>query len=131
MRAQIKTLLDRISIRSCVGGWISFISAAALLCLTSGCQDSRTANLEQRVSHLEERIHKLEVDRTNSADESAARRTKLENCVADANSEFDKNVANNGTKNKNGTYSVDVPLAAEMQKQKQTKIEECRLLYSK
>lgn len=96
-----------------------------------GCQDSRVPSLEQRVSRLEQSVQQLETERVKSADDDSARRAKLEGCVAQANATFDSNIASNGTKNRSGTYSVPVPVLAEMQRQKQGKIEECRLLYSK
>jgi outer membrane murein-binding lipoprotein Lpp len=97
----------------------------------AGCQDTRVSNLEQRVNHLEQSVHELESQRDKHADDDQARRQKLEACVAEANAEFDRNIAGNGTKLRNGTYNVPVPVVTEMQRQKQGKIDECRLLYGK
>jgi hypothetical protein len=107
------------------------VVGTALLCLNAGCQDSRVTNLEQRVNHLEERTRQLESERAKNSDEDAARRAKLENCVAEANADFQKNLVSNGAKARNGSYNVPVPVLTEMQGQKQGKIEECSLLYSK
>jgi hypothetical protein len=107
------------------------VAGAALLCLGAGCQDTRVTNLEQRVNRLDESVRRLELERTKSSADDAARRAKLENCVAEANTEFQRNVVSNGTKARNGSYNVPIPAITEMQKQKQGKIEECRLLYSK
>lgn len=96
-----------------------------------GCQDSRVPNLEQRVSRLEQSVQQLESERDKSAKDDSDRRARLESCVAQANAAFDSNLVSNGTKNRSGSYSVPVPVMAEMQRQKQGKIEECRLLYSK
>lgn len=104
---------------------------AAILFLSAGCQDSRVTNLEQRVNQLENKIRQQETDHAKNADEEAARKLKLEACVFRANAEFEASLDSNGTKARNGSYNVPVPVAAEMQRQKQGKIEECRLLYSK
>jgi hypothetical protein len=53
----------------------------------------------------------------------------VESCVADA--AFERDLARNGTRNPNGTYSVAIPLVGELQRLKLSKIEECRLPYSK
>lgn len=107
------------------------VLAVGLLFVVAGCQDSRVPALEQRVKQLEERTRQLEADRTKSTNDEDARRLKLENCVAEANDDFQRNVSNNGTKARNGSYNVPVPLLEQAQRQKQAKIEECRLLYSK
>ena len=104
-----------------------------MLCLSFGlvaCQDDRVTSLEHRVEKLEQSVQQLQTEKNKLAEDDAARHAKLESCVADANAEFQRNVANNGTKSRNGTYSVPVPVLTEMQRQKQSKIEECRLLYS-
>jgi hypothetical protein len=88
-------------------------------------------NLEERVSVLEEKTHQLESEKAKSSANNEARQLKLENCVDEANMEFQKDVVSNGTKGRNGLYSVPVPIQSEMEKKKQGKIEECRLLYSK
>jgi septal ring factor EnvC (AmiA/AmiB activator) len=103
----------------------------SVIALTTGCQDARLANLEQRVGQLEQNMQRLESARTKTAEDEAARRAKLENCVAEANSAFERNLISNGTKARNGSYNVPVPVLGEMQRQKQGKIDECRLLYSK
>jgi hypothetical protein len=104
----------------------------ALLSLSeAGCDDKRIKNLEQRVKQLEEHTSQLEAERTKSTNDDDVRRLKLENCVADANADFQRNLENNGTKARNGSYNVPVPLLEQMQRQKQSKIEECRILYSK
>jgi hypothetical protein len=103
--------------------------ASVFLCV--GCQDSRVPPLEQRIKQLEERTRQLEAERTKATEDDAARRAKLESCVADANSEFQANIASNGTKAAHGSYNVPVPALESAQRQRQGKIEECKLLYSK
>jgi hypothetical protein len=83
------------------------------------------------VKQLEERTRQLEAERTKNANDDDVRRLKLENCVSEANADFQKNLENNGKKARNGSYNVPVPLLEQMQRQKQSKMEECRLLYSK
>ncbi|MBZ5526562.1 MAG: hypothetical protein LAN71_01480 [Acidobacteriia bacterium] len=102
-----------------------------LLLPLAGCQDTRVTNIEKRVDHLEQTVHQLEADRTKAADDDSARRAKLESCVAEANAAFERNTISNGTRLRNGSYNVPVAVVSEMQKAKQGKIEECRLLYSK
>jgi outer membrane murein-binding lipoprotein Lpp len=97
----------------------------------AGCQDARLTSLEKRVDQLEQNIRQLQADRTKSADDDSARRTKLESCVADADADFQKYLVNNGTKQRNGSYNVPVPVLEQMQRDKQNKIDECRLLYAK
>jgi hypothetical protein len=99
--------------------------------LSAGCQDGRVTSLEQRVNRLEERTRQLEAEQNKGSEDDTARRAKLENCVAEADADFQSNMERNGTKARNGTYNVPVPLLTEMQRQKQGKIEECRILYSK
>lgn len=96
-----------------------------------GCQDNRVTGLEKRVDRLEQTIHQLEAERTKAADDDSARRAKLESCVADANSVFQTDMVRNGEKQRNGSYNVSVPVMEQMERIKQGKIEECKLLYSK
>ena len=102
-----------------------------LLFLFGGCQDNRVTNLEKRVERLEKTTQQLEAERTKAPDDDSARRAKLEGCVADANSAFQTDMVSNGTKQRNGSYNVSVPVLEQMERRKQGKIEECRLLYSK
>jgi hypothetical protein len=99
--------------------------------MCSGCQDARVDPLEKRVTHLEQSVEKLEAERNKRDKDDEDRRTKLENCVAQANSEFQQNLVSNGTHSRKGGYNVPVPVLNEMQKQKQSKMDECRLLYAK
>jgi len=107
------------------------IVGAAVLCLSLGCNDDRLTNLEQRMKQLEERTHQLEAERTKTSVEDATRRAKLEACVADANDDFQRNLERNGKKQRDGSFTVPVPTSEQMQRQRQGKIEECRVLYSK
>jgi hypothetical protein len=99
--------------------------------MCAGCRDARVDSLEQRVTHLEQSVQQLQVERNKQDKDDEDRRTKLENCVADANAEFQRNLVSNGTRARNGSYNVAVPVLTEMQRQKQGKMDECRLLYAK
>jgi hypothetical protein len=109
----------------------SFVVAIGAALSLAGCQDTRVTNLEKRVGHLEQTLHQLEADKTKTAADDSARRTKLESCLADANAAFQADIVNNGTKQRNGSYNVPVPVQEQMERRKQGKVEECRLLYSK
>jgi hypothetical protein len=110
---------------------LGFAAVLIFAVLTVGCQDSRVPALEQRIGHLEQTVQQLQSERDKSANDRADKIAKLERCVTDANAEFKLNIESNGTKNRDGTgYSVPVPILTEMQRQKQSQIEECRLLYS-
>jgi septal ring factor EnvC (AmiA/AmiB activator) len=87
--------------------------------------------LEQRIDRLEQNVRQLESERAKTANDESERRAKLERCVAEANAAYDQSLARNGTKTGKGLYSVPITVSAEMQSQKQSKIEECKLLYSK
>jgi hypothetical protein len=78
--------------------------------MVAGCQDSCVPALEQRVKQLEERTQQIEAERTKSAADEDARRLKFENSVTEANADFQKNLENNGTKARKGSYNVPVPL---------------------
>ncbi len=103
---------------------LSFLNAA-------GCEDKRETNLEQRVKQLEERTRQLEAERTKSSEDDAARRVKLEGCLLEADTEFDMYKTHNGRKQADGSYNVPVPVLEQMQRQRESKIERCKLLYAK
>lgn len=101
----------------------------ALTYMTTGCEDKRITNLEKRVAELEGKTKQLETEKTKAADERGQRELDLRNCVADANAEYRQNIASNGTKTSRGTYSLPVTSMNALDRQKQSKIEECKLLY--
>jgi hypothetical protein len=97
----------------------------------SGCQGDRTSAIEQRVNRLEQRLNTLESERKVKLGEDADKRVGLEKCLADANSAYDQNIALNGTKTARGGYNLPVAVASELLRQKQDKLEECKVLYSR
>lgn len=106
------------------------IAVGAALSLV-GCRDARITNLEKRVDHLEQSIRQLKAEQRKATDEDLARRSKLEICVADSDAQYDEMARRNGTKRRDGSWTIPVPVLEQMQRQKQAKIEECKLLYSK
>jgi hypothetical protein len=98
--------------------------------VAAGCEGKRETNLEQRVKQLEERTRQLEAERTKSSEDDAARREKLEGCLLEADTEFDTYRTRNGKKQADGSYNVPVPVIEQMQRQRESKIERCKLLYS-
>jgi outer membrane murein-binding lipoprotein Lpp len=122
MTVSLRELTERAT------GHGKFAVVSGLILFLSGCQDSRVTNLEQRVNQLESETRELKSER--AADDDAARRTKLEACVEEVSTDFQRNLVSNGTKQRNGSYNVPVPTLAEMQRNKQGKIRECQLQYS-
>lgn len=88
-------------------------------------------NIEQRMTHLEQSVQQMQEERNKQGKDDEDRRKKLENCVVEANAEFQQSLVSNGTHSRTGSYNVPVPVLNEMQKQKQSKMDECRLLYAK
>jgi len=84
------------------------------------------------MNQLENKTRELESERIKSTneDEDASIRSKLEACVETATTDFKRSLANDANKRRNGSHSVPKPTLAEMQHQKQSKIEDCRLIYS-
>jgi hypothetical protein len=93
-----------------------------------GCQDQRVSVLEKRVTDLEGKVKTLEEKQKDTADAASEKLAQFTDCVNKANDDYLSAVRSNGTKNRNG-YSVDTRVMEQIERQKQTKLEECRLLY--
>jgi hypothetical protein len=108
------------------------VAVVVMILFFSGCQDSRVTNLEQRLNQLENKTRELESERTKSAveDDDARIRANLEACVETVTTDFKRSLANNTAKRRNSPHSVPKPTLAEMQRQKQSKIDDCRLIYA-
>ena len=94
-----------------------------------GCQDKRVPELEQRVGELEAKMKLLEAERDRKAAEQSQRDSDFRACVQKANDEYFGDVKANGVRTKNGAYDMPVVTAREIDRRKQQKIEECKLLY--
>jgi uncharacterized membrane protein YhiD involved in acid resistance len=108
---------------------ICFLAIAAVACSTIACQDGRVTRLEQRVSNLEQRTQQLESQHNADANQESQRRENLRVCVANADAQYQSDIRSNGTKNGRDTVSVPVTVMVAMDRRKQQKIEECKLLY--
>jgi hypothetical protein len=93
--------------------------------MVAGCRDSCVPALERRVKQLGERTSQLEAERTKTSEDDAARlrrgrqrRIRFE--PVPQRHKITKRHVN-----------VPVTLLEQMQRQKESKIEQCRLLYSK
>jgi hypothetical protein len=93
-----------------------------------GCQDQRVSMLEKQVTELEGKVKTIEEKQTQTADAASEKQAQFRDCVDGADDDFLSAVRSNGTKNRNG-YAVDTRVMEQIERQKQTKLEECRLLY--
>lgn len=103
-----------------------FLLAAALG--LSACKDDRVPSLEKRVSDLESKVKSLEDKRQKDSDAEAQKESDFKECVAEAKDDYDAAVKRNGAKDPAG-YRLDLRVMQEIEHQKQSKIEECKLLY--
>ena len=103
--------------------------AVMVVALLTGCQDKRVAPLEQRIGELEAKVKLLEAERDKKADERSQKEFAFKACVQAANDEYSQDVKANGVRTKNGAYDLPVVTVRELDRRKQQKIEECRLLY--
>ncbi len=108
---------------------ICFLAIATVALPTSACQDERVTRLEQRVSTPEQRTQQLESQHNADANQESQRRENLRVCVANADTQYQSDIRSNGTKNGRDTVSVPVTIMVAMDRRKQQKIEECKLLY--
>jgi hypothetical protein len=95
----------------------------------SACNDNRVPSLEKRVSDLETRMKTIEESQKAKADTDATNEARFKQCVYSADDEFNSGLRLNGTKNANGSYAVPTPALQQMQRQKENKYEERKLLY--
>lgn len=93
------------------------------------CQDK---SLEKRVADLETKVKALDDEHNERAvrdAEDVAKQSKFEGCVARANDDYLAKIRSNGTKSSKGGYNVDVRVEQAIERTKQNKLEECKLLY--
>jgi len=101
----------------------------AALALIAGCQDSRVADLEKRVATLEADIAALR--NKNNVEQATREQERLDfrACVAEANSLYNADLVNNGSKLKNGGYRIDAATEKVIRQRRIDRIEECKMLH--
>ncbi|SRR6266702_1925653 len=102
---------------------------AALTLGLCACQDQRLPTLEKRVADLESKVKTLEGMQKEKSDSVSQNQADFRDCVHAADDDFMQAVRSNGTKNGRGSYSVETQALREIERQKQSKLEECKLLY--
>lgn len=103
---------------------------ALLLSGLNGCDEGANARLQK----LELRVDSVEKQLKEKSDADAERQTNLKTCVTvDAKQAYDGYMKLNGkpVPNRPNVYSASPRVWNEAQKQKDTKIEECKLLYGR
>jgi len=107
-----------------------FVGSA--LFLTIGCspiweskeRDKRIEALEKRVTSLETQLHDTQMDRKT-------RQESLEECVKQADRDYWDYLRRNGKTNADGSLNAPLVVVEQARKNKQAKIEECKLLYGR
>ncbi|HLY40502.1 MAG TPA: hypothetical protein VKR52_04770 [Terracidiphilus sp.] len=97
--------------------------------LSSGCQDDRIPDLQQRVADLERKVRVIEAEKQKKDDADSLRQSHFEGCVQEADNNYQNRLELNGTKGRGGSYTVPIAILREMDEEKRGKLEECRLLY--
>ena len=105
------------------------LSISALVFVLIGCQDNRVPTLDKRIADLESKVKTLEEKQQAKADADSTNESRFKQCVYSADDEFDNGLRLNGTKNANGSYALATTSLQQLQRQKQNKLEECKLLY--
>jgi hypothetical protein len=95
----------------------------------AGCQDNRVPPLEKRITELETKVKNLEDLQEARANADSIKETDFKQCVYRADDEFDHALRMNGSKNSDGSYAVPTSTLQQIQRQKESKLEECKLLY--
>jgi hypothetical protein len=95
----------------------------------AGCQDNRVPTLEKRIADLESKVKTIGENQQAKVDAASTNEARFKQCVYGADDEFDNALRLNGTKNPNGSYAVPTSSLQQLQRQKQNKLEECKLLY--
>lgn len=102
--------------------------------LFTGCTDSRRLDsLEKRVDALENQAAQRAATTKDAAEreqaDRQARNMLWDMCRDGANKKFNRNLRLNGTKHKDGSYSVSVPTLQLMEQQKQNDLADCDRQY--
>lgn len=107
---------------------VPLVSIVVFFILT-GCQDDRVPPLEKRIASLETKVKNLEDLQQARANADSIKQSDFKDCVSRADDEFDHALRMNGTKNSDGSYAVPTSTLEQIQRQKEGKLEECKLLY--
>ena len=94
-----------------------------------GCQDDRVPPLEKRIAELETKVKHLEDLQEARANTDSIKEAGFKECLARADDEFDHALRMNGKKSSDGSYAVPTSILEQIQRQKEGKLEECKLLY--
>jgi hypothetical protein len=108
--------------------FVPLVPIAALFILT-GCQDERVPPLEKRIAELETKVKHLEELQEAKASADSIKEADFRDCVSRADNEFDHSLRMNGAKNSDGSYAVATSTLEQIRRQKESKLEECKLLY--
>jgi len=74
-------------------------------------------------------VKSQEEARAAAENEKSQKESSFSLCLSNANLEYQRAIEANGTRTGKGTYSLPVVTLREFDRQKQSKIEECKLLY--
>ena len=94
-----------------------------------GCQDERVPPLEKRIAELETKVKHLEDLQEARASADSIKEADFRECVSRADDAFDHSLRMNGTRSSDGSYAVPTSTLEQIQRQKEGKLEECKLLY--
>jgi len=101
----------------------------AMVIALSACKDDRVSKHEKRISELEAKVKRLQEKQQQDADAASAKEAQFKECVDQADIDYHAAVRGNGTKNGSSSYSVDLRVMQTIERQKESKLEECKLLY--
>ena len=105
---------------------VLLLSACVVL---SSCKDERVSSHEKRIADLEAKVKTLEETLKTKSMNAEVKSDQLYKCVEDANSAYESSLRTYGDKNGFGDYIVPEPKLQQIQREKQGKLDECKLLY--
>jgi hypothetical protein len=102
---------------------------AALVIILAGCQDERVPALEKRIADVEAKMKTVEDKQQAKIDADSINEVNFKECVRSADDDYNSTLRLNGTKNSNGSIAIATSSLQQLQRQKQSKLEECKILY--